>query len=91
VAASDAAGWAQGGGQVEGGRAARAWEGEWDDEWVDVTQLTKDLRKRAREMEGDPRGSVEWRRGRSGPRGGRLRGRAMTCDSGARFAVAIHT
>jgi hypothetical protein len=35
-----------------------AWEGEWDDEWVNVTQLTKDLRKRAREMEGERYGAA---------------------------------
>jgi hypothetical protein len=35
-----------------------AWAGEWDDEWVQVTQLTGDLRKRAREMESDAYGTA---------------------------------
>jgi hypothetical protein len=35
-----------------------AWVGEWDDEWIRVTQLTGDLRKRAREMESDVYGTA---------------------------------
>jgi hypothetical protein len=35
-----------------------AWVGEWDDEWIQVTQLTGDLRKRAREMESDAYGAA---------------------------------
>ena len=55
-----------------------AWvgDGEWDDEWVQVTQLTGDLRKRAREMEvtltARRRGRATERRGHRGLLGERL-------------------
>ena len=60
------------------------WAGDWADDWVSVTQLTADLRKRARDMERELVGTEEVRQWGGREERAARRRRASADDEGVR-------